>query len=101
MRRIKLKTNYCSKDKVDELIPLAGIYRLFESINGILDLVYIGKSRNIKWRLKEHSRSKLLKFDFFDYGFYPERMLEKIEKEMLSDHMRRFERLPKYNKQLG
>lgn len=96
-----MKTDYYSKDLLDELIPLAGIYRLFESISGVLHLVYIGKSRNIRWRLREHSRSKLVRFDFFNYELYPKRMLEQIEKEMLSNYLQRFEHLPKYNKQLG
>lgn len=102
MRRLeKMRTNYYTKDKLDELIPLAGIYRLFESISGVLNLVYIGKSRNVRWRLKEHSRSSLLSFDLFNYEFYPERMLSRIEKEMLSDYLQRFGHLPKFNKQLG
>lgn len=101
MRKTKLKIDYHSKDRLDELIPLAGVYRLFESTNDILNLVYIGKSRNLRWRLKEHSRSRLLCFDFFDYEFYPERILEQKEKAMLSDYVQRFGYLPKYNKQLG
>lgn len=96
-----MKTDYYSKDQLDELIPLAGIYRLFESSNGILNLVYIGKSRNMRWRLKEHNRSKLFSFDYFNYEFYPERILEQREKAMLSDYVQRFGYLPKYNKQLG
>lgn len=96
-----MKTDYYSKDQLDELIPLAGVYRLFESINGIINLVYIGKSKNLRWRVKEHSRSKFLRFDFFNYEFYPERMLEQIEKKMLLNYVQKFENLPKYNKQLG
>jgi len=96
-----MNTDYYSKDQLDELLPLAGIYRLFESVSGALDLVYIGKSQNIRWRLKEHSRSKLLRFDFFNYELCPKWMLEQIEKERLSTYVQKLGHLPKYNKQLG
>lgn len=101
MRKLKAKTDCYSKDQLDELIPLSGIYRLFESVSGVLSLVYIGKSQNIRWRLKEHSRSKFLRFDFFNYEFCPKRFLEQLEKKRLSKYVQEFGHLPKYNKQLG
>lgn len=96
-----MKTSYYPIDYINNLPPFSGIYWLFELRYGILNLIYLGKSRNIRQRLKEHSQSKSHKFNFFAYEFYPERMLEKIEKEMLSDHIQRFDHLPRYNKQLG
>lgn len=96
-----MKTSYYSIDYINHLSPFSGIYWLFESSSGILNLVYLGKSRNVRQRLKEHSQSKFHKFNLFTYEFYPERILEEIEKEMLSDYVRRFGHLPRYNKQLG
>lgn len=96
-----MKINYYPIDHINQLPPFSGIYWLFELSNRILDLVYLGKSVNIRQRLRDHSQSKSHKFDFFTYEFYPERMLEQIEKEMLSDYYQRFEHLPRYNKQLG
>ena len=96
-----MKNDYYSKDKLDELIPLAGIYQLFESDSGSINLVYIGKSQNLRWRLIEHSRSKLLRFDYYNYEFCPKRMLAQLEINRLSMHLEEFGHLPKYNKQLG
>lgn len=41
------------------------------------------------------------KFSFVLPNLRKERVLDKIEKEKLSDHIRLFNRKPKYNKQLG
>lgn len=101
MRKIKSKIDYYPIDKLKDLLPLPGIYRLFESTDKSYYLVYIGKSRNVRWRLIQHSRKKLIKFDVFSYNFYPERNLGKIEKEILSSYLQKFRCLPKYNKQLG
>lgn len=101
MKRLKVKNNYYSKKQLNELIPLAGIYKLFEFVNGIIELVYVGKSKNVRYRLIEHSRNIYMKFDFFDYEFYPKRMITYIEKQLLSDYVKKYNRLPKYNRQLG
>ncbi|MDO8658139.1 MAG: GIY-YIG nuclease family protein [Candidatus Levybacteria bacterium] len=101
MRKIKSKIDYYPINKLEELLPLPGIYRLFKSADKSYYLVYIGKSRNIRWRLMQHTRKKLIQFDVFNYSFYPERHLEKIEKEILSSYLQKFKCLPRYNKQLG
>lgn len=89
------------RGQIEGLIPFAGIYELYQASGSNLKLVYIGKSTNIRRRLIEHSKSKIIRFDFFNYDFYPERVLEKIEKEKLSEHISLFNQKPKYNKQLG
>lgn len=101
MIKIKPKIDYYPIDKLEDLLPLPGIYKLFKSSDKSNYLVYIGKSRNIRWRMIEHSRKKLIEFDAFTYNFYPQRNLEKIEKELLSNYLQEFNSLPKYNKQLG
>ncbi|MBI2601084.1 GIY-YIG nuclease family protein [Candidatus Daviesbacteria bacterium] len=72
-----MKTSYYHIDYINQLPTFSGIYWLFESSNGILNLVYLGKSRNIRQRLRDHSQSKSHRFDFFTYEFYPERKLRK------------------------
>lgn len=96
-----MKVRYLYTDYIDNLPATSGIYWLFELNKGLLNLVYLGKSRNLRQRLKQHNKTNRLKFDSFAYDFYTERILEKVEKEMLSDYLQRFEHLPKYNKQLG
>jgi excinuclease UvrABC nuclease subunit len=97
-----MKIDYQNVNSIDHLPAMPGIYWLFESINGLLNLVYIGKSCNLRQRLKQHYNSvNGPKFNYFTYDLCPNRILEKIEKEVLLDYTIRLGSLPKYNKQLG
>ena len=57
-----------------------GVYFLYQDC----DLVYIGKSRNIEQRIKNHSlKGKFNKSDFIEY---PEYRISEIEKNLISKH---------------
>ncbi|GEM_PF-2320034 len=93
--------NVYIQDKINDLVPFGGIYKLFASEGGNEVLVYIGKSKNVRRRIRDHVKNKFMFFDDFTYDFYPVRMLDELERKIIGQYFGEKGHLPKFNKQLG
>ncbi len=96
-----MKQNYYPKEQIKEVFSEPGIYRLFTLNNYNLNLVYIGKSVNLRKRLMEHNRTPYMEFAYFDYEFYPKGKISEVEKQEISLFEQKYGCLPQYNNQRG
>lgn len=95
-----MNLDFLTIDQISSLYPLAGVYELYKYNNGILELVYIGKTWDGKGRLMSHRLGK--HFDYFKFEYLPRSIIDKIEFERLEKYSQAHGgQLPKYNKQSG
>lgn len=85
----------------DTVCSEPGVYRLFTKEKSNLNLVYIGKSINLRIRLMEHRRTLYMKFDCFDFDYYYRGILDQVERMELDKFWKINGCWPKYNNQGG
>ena len=99
---LKMKTkdipfDYLKIEQIDKAPKIRGLYALADSNKNI---IYIGKSKNIRKRLIEHKRKKIIPFEYFIW--YPYNLnrfkhhvflLESKEQKFITKYK------PPYNKQ--
>ena len=96
-----MQQSYYPKDQIEKVYPEPGIYKLFASNKKCFGLVYIGQSLNLRKRLREHSRTVYMEFNYFDFDFYPMEKLDEIERKELYEFKKKNACWPKYNNQAG
>ena len=96
---IKKQNNIYPKSLLDKILSYPAIYWLFNSEDYLFKLVYIGRTINLRERLKQHSRN--YPFEYFSFEYYPKKKLKETERLLLRDYFHRVGALPKFNSQIG
>jgi len=96
-----MQQNYYPKEQIEKVYSEPGVYKLFASNKNCLGLVYIGQSLDLRKRLREHSRTVYMEFNYFDFDFYPMEKLDEIERKELDEFKKKNACWPKYNNQAG